>query len=179
MTNTKIEVHLSERDAAQYFSNAAALYVLGLGFSLFAHRAPAPFTAGLCFWFSMFLLCDCLRQWRVSQRLENSQNLCFTADEEGITHFVSWLQPEHLSWQEIQGLQVVKGLQSETLLFQSRRPSHNVLRYVFFGMPKYDLPLSSVKEGKAAFFRALGEFPGAHHLVPDSLPMEQPMRKAA
>lgn len=162
----KIEVRLNERDAAHYFSNSAALYVLGLGFAYFAHKASSPFMGGICFWFSVFLLCDCLRQWRVSRRLEKSGNLYFQADEAGITHFASWLWPERLRWEEIREAQVVKGFQQELMMFQPKKPSRNVFRFVFFGFPKYDLPLGAVKEGKDTFLRSLAEIPGARPLVP-------------
>jgi len=178
MTPQKFEVRLNEKEAANYFSNAAALYVLGLGFCVFAVKAQSPLMGGICLWFSVFMLCDCLRLARVCRRLEANNNLIITADSEGITHYVSWMQPEHLSWKEITGFRAFKTPQSETLYFQTKRPSNQLFRYVFFGAPKFDLPMSCVKGGKDAFLRVLENFPEARHLLPERAQLED-LRKAA
>ncbi|MGZ3703671.1 MAG: hypothetical protein ACXWSD_18065 [Bdellovibrionota bacterium] len=81
MSTQKIEVRLNEKEAAHYFSNAAALYVLGMGFGYFAIKAQTPFMTGVCFWFSVYLLCDCFRLARVCGRLEKNNNVLLVADE--------------------------------------------------------------------------------------------------
>src|ERR1035437_4837122 len=74
MTPQNLEIRLNAKEAANYFSNAAALYVLGVGFCVFAVKAQSPFMGGVCLWFSVFLLCDCLRLARASQRLDRNNN---------------------------------------------------------------------------------------------------------
>lgn len=168
MTTQRLEVRLTEKEAAHYFSNAAALYVLGVGFAFFATKAHSPFMTGVCFWFSVFLLCDCLRLARVCARLEKTRNLLLVADHSGITHYVSWLEPEHRAWNEILSFRTFKAPNSETLFFQLKPRSEQFLRFAFFGAPKFDLPLACVPGGKAGLLKAFDEIPGAKHLVPES-----------
>ena len=163
----KIEFRLNEKDAAHYISNAAALWVLGLGFSMFAHKASSPFMTGLCFWFSIFLLSDCLRQARVAARLDKNKNLLAEATQEGITHFGSWLQPEYLPWESFSSMRLYKGMQTETFYLEAKHDPKYFFRYVFFGMPKYDLPVNALPKGKEAFLNTLSTFPTAKHLVPE------------
>ncbi len=167
MPTKGIEVRLSEKEAAHYFSNAAALYVLGLGFCYFAAKAQGPFMAACCFWFSIFFLCDCLRLTRACQRLSANQNVLLTADGRGITHFASWMWPEQIDWTEITGFRSVKTPQSEILYFQTKSKNPNFFRIAFFGAPKLDLPLSCVKGGREAFMNMLETIPEASHLLPE------------
>ena len=163
---SKLEIRLTEKETAHYFSNAAALYVLGVGFAYFSYRAQTPFMSGVCFWFSTFLLCDCLRLARVCGRFAKNGDLLLAADERGLTHFASWLNPEHVSWKDVTGFRYVKGLQNEIAYIQVRSRSSNFLRYALFGAPKFDLPLSCVKGGKEGLFQLLSAYPAAAHLVP-------------
>jgi len=174
----KTDFHLNEKDAAHYISNAAALWVLGLGFCAFAHKASSPFMTGLCFWFSIFLLCDCWRQARVAARLDKNKNLIASVSAEGITHFASWLQPEVLSWKEISAIRLIKGLQSETYYLEAKRNSKDFFRYLFFGMPKFDIPVSALPRGKEGFYSSLSSYPDARHLMPESA-AEETFQKAA
>lgn len=175
----KLEVRLNEKESAHHFSNAAALYVLGIGFGYFAVKAHTPFMTGVCFWFSVYLLCDCFRLARVVSRLDKSNNLLLTADENGFTHFVSWLTPETRTWKEITGLRQFKALNGETIYFQSRNRQTNFLRIAFFGAPKFDLPLSCVPGGKEGFMKILSGFPEARHLVPESAASVVETKRAA
>jgi hypothetical protein len=163
---SKFEVHLSEKETANYFSNAAALYVLGVGFAYFSYRAQSPFMGGVCFWFSLFLLCDCLRLARVCVRLGKTGDLLLSADEQGITHFTSWLEPERISWKDVTGFRYVKGMQNETAYIQVKSRNPNFFRVALFGAPKFDLPLACVKGGKEGLLRSLESYPAAAHLVP-------------
>lgn len=172
------QFRLNDKDAAHYISNAAALWVLGVGFYYFAHKASSPFTGGLCFWFSIFLLCDCLRQARVAARLDKNSNILAESSPEGITHYGSWLQPEFISWENIQGMRLIKGLQSETYYLDTKRESRNFFRYVFFGMPRYDLPVNALPKGKEGFLSSLSSIPAARHLVPERA-SEEVFQKAA
>lgn len=174
----KIEFRLNEKDAAHYFSNAAALWVLGLGFCAFAHKSSSPFTGALCFWFSVFLLCDCWRQFRVAARLEKNRNLIAEATPEGVTHYGSWMMPEFLPWKEISAMRLIKGPQSESYFLEARQGSKNIFRYVFFGMPRYDLPVSALPQGKEGFLHTLSQFREAGHLVPQRAQAEE-FQKAA
>ena len=170
---------LSEKEAAHYFSNAAALWVLGIGFAYFAHRASSPFTGGLCFWFSVFMLCDGWRQARVSAWLDESQNLVANLTEEGLTHYGAWLKPEFVAWKDVLAVRLIKGIQSETYYFEARRQSSQLLRYLVFGFPKFDLPVSSLPAGKEGLLDALASWPAARHLVPERAAVEQELKKAA
>jgi hypothetical protein len=163
----KTEFRLNEKEAAHYISNAAALWVLGIGFCAFAHKVSSPFTSALCFWFSVFLLCDGWRQARVAARLERNKNLIATMSEEGITHYGSWLQPETLSWKQIRKARLFKGIQSEIFYLETETSSKHFFRYMLFGMPKFDIPVSSLKNGKEGFFAALSSYSAARHLVPE------------
>ena len=163
----KFEVRLNEKESAHHFSNAAALYVLGLGFGYFAAKAQSPFMTGVCFWFSVYFLCDCFRLARVVARLDRSNNLLLVADEKGFTHYVSWLEPETRTWKEISGFRYFKAMTSETVYFQTRAKQNNFLRFALFGAPKFDLPLTCVKGGKEGFLNMLSSFPEASHLVPE------------
>ncbi len=167
MTPQKIEIRLTEKEAANHFSNAAALYVLGLGFCAFAYKAQSPFLTAVCLWFSIFMLCDCFRLARGCRRLSENNNLLLTADSKGFTHFVSWIWPEHMSWKEITGFRTVKSPQSETLYFETKRTPSQFFRYAFFGAPKFDLPVACVKGGREEFLRILENFPDARHLTPE------------
>ena len=179
MNQQPFEVRLTEKEAAHHFSNAAALYVLGVGFGYFAYRAHTPFMTGVCFWFSLFLLCDCFRLARVCGRLDRSKNLLLTADEKGLTHYASWLEPEHRTWKEIRGFRTIKGVSSETVFFQTQtRPVH-MLRFALFGSPKFDLPLSCMPGGREGLLRALSSFPDAKHLVPERAAEPELEQKAA
>lgn len=175
---SKFEVRLNEKEAANYFSNAAALYVLGVGFAFFAYKAQTPFMTGACFWFSLFLLSDCFRLARVCARLDRTGNLLLEADENGFTHYVSWLEPEHRSWKEITGLRFFKAPSSETLYFQSRARTEQFLRFALFGAPKFDLPLGCVPGGKETVLQALSSYPAASHLVPERAQLEAPAKAA-
>jgi hypothetical protein len=166
MSNQKFEVRLNEKEAAHYFSNAAALWVLGIGFAFFAYKAEGPFMMGVCFWFSIFLLCDSFRLARVCARLDRSGNLLLEADERGITHYVSWLEPEHRTWTEVLSYRFFKTVTSETVFFRIKSRPDQFLRFALFGAPKFDLPLSCVPGGKATFLSVLSQFPAAKHLVP-------------
>ena len=159
-------------------SNAAALYVLGVGFAFFAAKAQSPFMTGVCFWFSVFLLCDCLRLARICSRLERNDNLILVADESGITHHVCWLEPEHRSWKEITGLRSFKAPNSETIYFQSKPRPEQFWRFALFGSPKFDLPLSCIPGGKETLLKALSMYPGAKHLVPERADFEAPAKAA-
>lgn len=174
----KTEFRLNEKDAAHYISNAAALWVLGVGFCFFAHKATSPFMTGLCFWFSVFLLSDCWRQARVADRLDKNKNLLAESTAEGITHYGSWLQPEFLPWTKISAMRLIKGIQSETYYLEARRDSKDFFRFVFFGTPKYDLPVNALPHGKEGFLNALSSYPAAKHLVPDRA-AEESFQKAA
>jgi hypothetical protein len=167
MTTQKLEVRLTEKEAAHHFSNAAALYVLGVGFCLFACKARSPLLVGICFWFSVFLLCDCLRLARGCQRLAKNNNLLLTLDASGLTHFVSWLWPERISWKEITGFRSVKSPQSETIFFQTKGNLGQFLRFALFGAPKFDLPVSCLNGGKEEFLALLDKFPEARRLTPE------------
>ncbi|MGZ3651439.1 MAG: hypothetical protein ACXVB9_02365 [Bdellovibrionota bacterium] len=167
MSTQKIEVRLNEKEAAHYFSNAAALYVLGMGFGYFAIKAQTPFMTGVCFWFSVYLLCDCFRLARVCGRLEKNNNVLLVADEKGFTHYVSWLEPEFRAWGDITSFRQIKGINSETVFFQSRVKPDNMLRFALFGAPKFDLPLSCLPGGKEGLLKFLSSFPEAKHLVPE------------
>jgi hypothetical protein len=167
MTTQKLEVRLNEKEAAHYFSNAAALYVLGVGFAFFAAKAQSPFLSGVCFWFSLFLLCDCFRLARVCARLDRTNNLLLVADESGLTHNVSWLEPEHRSWRELTGFRCVKTPMSETIYFQAKPRPGQFLRFALFGAPKFDLPVSCIPGGREGLLRALSSYPEAQHLVPE------------
>jgi hypothetical protein len=179
MNQSKFEVRLTEKEAAHYFSNAAALYVLGCGFGFFAVKAQSPFMTGVCFWFSVFLLCDCFRLARVCSRLDRNENLLLTADETGITHYVSWLEPEHRNWNEIISYRVFKAPNTETIYFQLKSRPEQFLRYAFFSTPKFDLPLGCVPGGKETLVNALYKFPAAKHLVPERSNETAQVAKAA
>jgi hypothetical protein len=179
MSQQKFEVRLTEKESANYFSNAAAMYVLGVGFAYFALRAQSPFMTGVCFWFSVFLLCDCFRLARVCARLDRSGNLLLSADESGFTHYVSWLEPEHRGWKEITGLRTFKAPNAETLYFQAKPRTNQLFRFAFFGSPKFDLPLSCVPGGKQTLLDALSRYPEAKHLVPERAALEEAPAKAA
>ena len=178
MSQERIEVRVSEKEAANYFSNAAALYVLGVGFAVFAAKAHGPFMSGVCFWFSIFMLCDCFRLARVCRRLDGSGNLVLSADRSGFTHFVSWLEPEHRRWKDITSYRIHKTPYGETCYFVSRPTAGEFLRYAFFGSPKFDLPLSGVPGGKEGLLKMLESFPDASHLLPERATAE-PAAKAA
>ncbi len=169
---------LSEKDAAHYISNAAALWILGVGFFYFSQKASSPFMAGLCFWFSIFMLCDCWRQARVAARLDLNKNLLAETNQEGLKHYGSWLQPEFLPWKKISAMRLIKGMQSETYFLDTRRDSKDFFRYVFFGMPKYDLPVSAMPKGIEGFLETLSSIPAARHLVPERA-TEEVFQKAA
>jgi hypothetical protein len=175
---TTTEFRLSEKEAAHYISNAAALWVMALGFAAFAHKTSSPFTTALCFWFSVFLLCDSFRQARVAGRLDRSKNLIASVSEEGVTHYGSWLEPEKLAWKEIRRVRSFKGLQSEFLFLETQRDSKHFFRYLLFGMPKFDIPVSSPGQGKEGFFAALSRIPEATHLLPEQDSTED-LQKAA
>lgn len=179
MSHPKIEARLNEKENAHYFSNAAALYVLGVGFAYFAYKATSPFAAGLCFWFSVFLLCDSFRLARVCGRLERTANLLLTADAGGLTHYASWINPERFSWKEITGFRQLKTFAGETLYFQARPRPGSLLRYALFGAPKLDLPLRSVPGGKESLLGLLSGLPEAAHLVPERGPAPGSDRQAA
>jgi hypothetical protein len=164
----KIEVRINEKEAAHHFSNAAALYVLALGFGYFAVKSHSPFMTGVCFWFSVYLMCDCFRLARVVSRLDRSNNLLLEADETGFTHYVSWLEPETRTWKEVTSFRQFKAMNGDTIYFNARPRQNNFLRFAFFGAPKFDLPLSSLKGGKEGFLKFLSNFPEAKHLVPES-----------
>lgn len=134
---------------------------------------------GVCFWFSVFLLCDCFRLARVCSRLDRNQNLLLTADDTGITHFVSWLEPEHRTWKEILSFRSLKSPTSETLYFNLRPRPNQFLRFALFGSPKFDLPLSCVPGGREGLMNALYAFPEAKHLVPERATTESSPAKAA
>ena len=122
---------------------------------------------GVCFWFSLFLLCDCFRLARVCSRLDRTKNLLLVADEKGLTHYVSWLEPEKKAWSEITTFRVVKGLSSDTVFFQIKTRPEQFLRFALFGGPKFDLPLSCMPGGREGLLSALSEIPAAKHLVPE------------
>ena len=176
---SKMEFHLNEKEAAHYISNAAALWILGVGFAYFSHRAASPFMAGICFWFSLFMLCDCWRQARVAKRLDDSRNLVAAVTSEGITHYGSWLNPEFVPWKDVEAIRLIKGVQSETYFMEAKRNPSHLFRYAVFGAPKYDLPVSSLPEGKEGFLNLLSTWPAARHLVPERAVYEQELKKAA
>lgn len=178
MPQNDLEVRLTEKEAAHYFSNAAALYVLGVGFSVFALKAQGMFMAATCFWFSVFLLCDCFRLARVCRRLTENQNLLLKANGSGITHFTSWMWPEQLEWKDITGFRTVKTPQSETLYLQTKRKNVPFYRIAFFGSPKFDVPVACIKGGQEGFLHMLENFPEAKHLVPARASQED-LRQAA
>ena len=175
----EIQFRLNEKEAAHYISNAAALWILGVGFAYFAHRASSPFMGGLCFWFSIFMLCDCWRQARVARWLDDNQNLVAKADAEGITHYGAWLSPEVLPWKDVLALRLLKGMQTETYYLEARRHSSQLFRYMLFGFPKFDLPASALPHGKESFLDTLAAWPASRHLVPERAAMEQEIKKAA
>jgi hypothetical protein len=181
MNNTSREINctLNEKEAAQYISNAAALWILGVGFAYFAHRASSPFMGGLCFWFSIFMLSDCWRQARVANWLDRNQNLLAKFSEDGITHYGAWLKAEVIPWKDIQAIRLIKGLQSEIYYFEAKRHSSQIFRYMLFGFPKFDLPVSALPQGKEGFLNSLSGWATANHLVPERAPVEQEIRKAA
>lgn len=164
-SSEKLTVRLTEKDYAHYFSNAAASYVLAVGFGVFAVKAQSFMIASVCFWFSIFMLCDCFRLARACRRFTASQFTLLTMDAKGITHFGCWIEPETISWKEISGFRSLKGPTSETLYFLSR---HKLpfFRQAFFGAPKLDLPLTSLKGGREALMQVLEDFPAARHLLP-------------
>lgn len=176
---SKTEFRLNEKEAAHYISNAAALWILGVGFAYFSYRAASPFMAGVCFWFSLFMLCDCWRQARVAKRLDDSQNLLAAIGPEGITHFGSWLNPEFIPWKDVQAIRLIKGVQSETYYLEAKRNSAQLFRYAVFGVPKYDLPVSCLPQGKEGFLNSLSAWPEAKHLVPERASYEQEVKRAA
>jgi hypothetical protein len=175
----QIEVRLTEKESAHHFSNAAALYVLGIGFGYFAVHAQSPFMTGVCFWFSVYMLCDCFRLARVVSRLDRSNNLLLQANEQGFTHYVSWLEPETRAWKEVTGFRNFKAMNGDTLYLQTRNKHTNFLRIALFGSPKFDLPLSCVPGGKEGFLKVLASFPEARHLVPESAAALAEVKKAA
>ena len=152
--------------------------MLGLGFGYFALKAHTPFTTGVCFWFSVFFLCDCFRLARVCQRLDRNRNLFLEADADGITHYVSWLEPEHRRWNEITGFRTLKSPTSETLYFQLKPRKGELFRFAFFGGPKFDLPLGCVPGGREGFLRSLEAYPAAKHLLPARTTAEAPAQAA-
>ena len=178
MKQEKLEVRLTEKEAAHYFSNAAALYVLGVGFGFFAVKAQSAFMGGICFWFSMFLLCDCFRLARVCVRLDRTNNLLLEADASGMTHYVSWLEPERRPWTDFTGFRSLKSPTSETVYFQLKPRTNQFLRFALFGAPKFDLPLSCMPGGKEGLLQWLEKFPAARHLLPERAAPEM-VRKAA
>ncbi len=178
-SSNEIECRLNEKESAHYISNSAALWVLGVGFAYFSHRASSAFMSGLCFWFSIFMLCDAWRQARVSAWLDSNGNLLAKFNENGVTHFGAWLQPEVIPWKDVLSLRLFKGLHSEIYYFETKRNPSQLFRYMFFGFPKFDLPVSALPSGKEDFLRTLGSWAGSKPLVPELSAPQIEEKKAA
>ena len=62
--------------------------------------------------------------------------------------------PEFLPWNQISAMRLIKAPQSETYYLEAKRDSKQFFRYLFFGMPKYDLPVNALPNGKEGFLDA-------------------------